>query len=84
MALKMTNREVDGVSVEALDGRIVLGEESNALREKVKGLLAEGKKKNRRHRIYRTAGGDQRSLASHSVLRDADRDRLHRSLRVDL
>src|SRR6266404_2419518 len=41
----MTNREVDGVSVVALDGRIVLGEESNALREKVKGLIAEGKKK---------------------------------------
>ncbi|MFI5094112.1 MAG: STAS domain-containing protein [Candidatus Acidiferrum sp.] len=45
MALKMTNREVDGVSVVALDGRIVLGEESNALREKVKSLIAEGKKK---------------------------------------
>src|SRR5438045_9381522 len=41
----MTNREVDGVAVVALDGRIVLGEESNALREKVKSLLAEGKKK---------------------------------------
>jgi len=27
------------------DGRIVLGEESNALREKVKSLVAEGKKK---------------------------------------
>ena len=45
MALKMTNREVDGVSVVALEGRIVLGEESNALREKVKGLINEGKKK---------------------------------------
>ena len=45
MALKMTNREVDGVSVVAMDGRIVLGEESNALREKVKGLIADGKKK---------------------------------------
>lgn len=45
VALKMTNREVEGVSVVALDGRIVLGEESNALREKVKGLIAEGKKK---------------------------------------
>ncbi len=45
MALKMTNREVEGVSVVALDGRIVLGEESNALREKVKSLIAEGKKK---------------------------------------
>ena len=45
MALKITNREVDGVSVVALDGRIVLGEETSALREKVKGLIAEGKKK---------------------------------------
>jgi anti-sigma B factor antagonist len=45
VALKMTNREVDGVAVVALDGRIVLGEESNALREKVKSLMAEGKKK---------------------------------------
>jgi anti-sigma B factor antagonist len=45
MALKMTNREVDGVAVVALDGRIVLGEESNALREKVKSLIAGGKKK---------------------------------------
>jgi anti-sigma B factor antagonist len=45
VALKMTNREVDGVSVVALDGRIVLGEESNALRERVKSLLAQGKTK---------------------------------------
>jgi anti-sigma B factor antagonist len=45
VSLKMTNREVDGVSVVALDGRIVLGEESNALREKVKSLIAEGKTK---------------------------------------
>jgi anti-sigma B factor antagonist len=45
MPLKITNREVDGVTVLALDGRIVLGEESGALREKVKGLLGEGKKK---------------------------------------
>src|SRR5258708_31439458 len=45
MALKMTNREVDGVAVVALDGRIVLEEESNALREKLKSLIAEGKKK---------------------------------------
>ena len=44
MALKMTSREVDGISVVALDGRIVLGEESNALRECVKNLLANNKK----------------------------------------
>jgi anti-sigma B factor antagonist len=44
MALKMTNREVNGVSEVTLDGRIVLGEESNALRVKLKSLIAEGKK----------------------------------------
>ena len=43
--MKMTNSEVDEVSVVKLDGRIILGEESNSLREKVKSLLAEGKKK---------------------------------------
>jgi anti-sigma B factor antagonist len=45
MSVKMTNSEVDGVSVVELDGRIVLGEESNSLREKLKSLIAEGKKK---------------------------------------
>jgi anti-sigma B factor antagonist len=45
MALKLTDRDVDGVTVVTLDGRVVLGEESSALREKVKALLAEGKKK---------------------------------------
>lgn len=44
MPLKITDRDVDGVIVLALDGRIVLGEETSALREKVKSLLAEGKK----------------------------------------
>jgi anti-sigma B factor antagonist len=45
MALKITNNEVNGVEVLVLDGRIVLGEETIALREKLKGLLAAGKKK---------------------------------------
>ncbi len=45
MALEMTNREVDGVTVVTLDGRIVLGGESIALRDAVKGLLAVGKTK---------------------------------------
>lgn len=45
MALKITDRMVDGVAVEVLEGRIVLGEESNSLREKVKSLLASGQKK---------------------------------------
>jgi anti-sigma B factor antagonist len=45
MNLRMTSKEVNGVSVLTLDGRIVLGEESHFLREKLKSLLAEGKKK---------------------------------------
>jgi anti-sigma B factor antagonist len=45
VALKITDRVMDGIAVEALEGRIVLGEESNALREKVKSLLASGQKK---------------------------------------
>lgn len=45
MALRMTDRIVDGVDVLDIEGRIVLGEESNAFREKVKSLLAAGKKK---------------------------------------
>lgn len=45
MALRMTDREVGGVSVLDIEGRIVLGEESNSFREKVKSLLAAGKKK---------------------------------------
>ncbi|HEX2713351.1 MAG TPA: STAS domain-containing protein [Candidatus Acidoferrales bacterium] len=44
MALKLTKREVDGVAIIQLEGRIVLGEESNALREQVKNLLANNKK----------------------------------------
>ena len=44
MALKMTNREVDGASVVALDGRIVMGAEGNALRQELQKLVAEGKK----------------------------------------
>ncbi len=45
MALRMTEREVSGVTVMDLDGRIVLGDESNSFRERVKGLLANNKKK---------------------------------------
>lgn len=45
MALRMAERDVNGVTVLDIEGRIVLGEESNSFREKVKGLLASGKKK---------------------------------------
>jgi anti-sigma B factor antagonist len=45
MTVRMTISEVEGVTVVALDGQIVLGEESNSLREKLKGLIAGGKQK---------------------------------------
>jgi anti-sigma B factor antagonist len=45
VALRMTDRDTDGVTVVEIEGRIVLGEESNSFREKVKSLLAAGKKK---------------------------------------
>ena len=45
MSLKITDSIVDGVSVVSLTGRIVLGEESNALREELKRLVAGGSTK---------------------------------------
>ena len=45
MSVIMRNSEVDGVSVVELEGRIVMGEESSSLREKLKSLIAAGKKK---------------------------------------
>ena len=45
MSLKITGNEVEGVSLVALNGRVILGEESTALREKLKSLIAAGNKK---------------------------------------
>ena len=44
MSLTITNSETNGTFVMKLDGRIVLGDEDDALREKLKNLIAEGKK----------------------------------------
>jgi anti-sigma B factor antagonist len=45
VALKLTTRTVEGVTVVEATGRIILGQETNDLRESVKGLLANGVKK---------------------------------------
>jgi anti-sigma B factor antagonist len=45
VALRMTDRDVNGITVLEIEGRIVLGEESNSFRERVKSLLAAGKRK---------------------------------------
>jgi len=43
MALSLTEKQVSGVTVLHLAGRVTLGEESNQLRTKIKTLLGEGK-----------------------------------------
>jgi anti-sigma B factor antagonist len=45
VALKINQRQVNGVGIVDLAGRIVLGEESNAMREQIKSMLAAGQKK---------------------------------------
>lgn len=45
MSSAVAIHEVEGISVVALSGRIILGEESGALREAVRGLIAAEKKK---------------------------------------
>jgi anti-sigma B factor antagonist len=45
MSMRITNSEVGSVSVVELDGRLVLGDESNSVREKLTSLVAAGKNK---------------------------------------
>jgi anti-sigma B factor antagonist len=44
MKLNISTKQIGDVSVVALTGRILLGEESNSLRERIKSLICEGKK----------------------------------------
>lgn len=44
MNLKISNKQIGDVSVVALKGRILLGEESNSLRERLKSLIGDRKK----------------------------------------
>ncbi len=45
MTMKANNRQVNGVTIVDMSGRITLGEGSVVLREAVKELLAKGQKK---------------------------------------
>ena len=45
MALQIVEKETNGVTVLALIGRVVLGDESNQLRTKLKDLISSGKTK---------------------------------------
>jgi len=55
--MKSSTRQVDGVTIVDLSGRITLGEGSVVLRETVRDLLSKGQKKNpaepRRRELYR-------------------------------
>ena len=45
MSMKASTRQVDGVTIVDLSGRITLGEGSVVLRDAIKDLLAKGQKK---------------------------------------
>lgn len=44
MSLKITGKDVNGITVLQLEGKIILGEESNTLRERVRNLLGDNKR----------------------------------------
>jgi anti-sigma B factor antagonist len=44
MKFEISTKQIGNVTVVALKGRILLGEESNSLRERVKSLICDGKK----------------------------------------
>ena len=45
MDIKISTRQVEDVTVVDVSGRITLGEETSTLREAVRGLIGQGKKK---------------------------------------
>jgi anti-sigma B factor antagonist len=72
VALTMIEKESGGVSILELEGRIVLGEESNAFRERVKTMLAAGKTKivlNMANVTYIDSAGLGTLVASHQSAR---------------
>ncbi len=75
MPLKIASREMDGITILQLEGRIVLGEESNALRERVKNLLATNKFKivmNMGEVTYIDSAGLGTLVAAHHSARSQD------------
>ena len=60
MSLRMLELESEGVTILKLDGRVVLGMESNAFREQLKSFLSAGKTKivlNMEHVTYIDSSG---------------------------
>jgi anti-sigma B factor antagonist len=45
MTMKINSREVDGAVILDFDGRLVLGEDTNLMREQIRALISKGQKK---------------------------------------
>ena len=74
MSVKMTNRQVSGVTVVDCEGRITLGEGSSVFREHVKSLLAKGGKKillNLTEASYTDASGIGEMVSAHTTTTNA-------------
>jgi anti-sigma B factor antagonist len=70
--LRMLELESEGVTILIIDGRIVLGEESNAFRERIKSFLTEGKTRivlNMEHVTYIDSAGLGTLVAVHASAR---------------
>jgi anti-sigma B factor antagonist len=74
VSLRMLELESNGITILKIDGRIVLGEESNAFRERLKSFLAEGKTRivlNMEHVTYIDSAGLGTLVAAHASARTA-------------
>jgi anti-sigma B factor antagonist len=74
VSLHIVTREIDHVTVVDIVGRIVLGDEIGALRDTVRGLVAQGKKKivlNLAHVDYIDSSGVGELVSSFTTVRNA-------------
>jgi len=76
MNLKMDTRQTDGVTIISFTGRIVFGDEANALRETVKRLLKSSKQivLNLSNVTYIDSGGLGTLVGAYSSARSAGAD----------
>jgi anti-sigma B factor antagonist len=75
--MTITTREVNHVTIVDIHGRITLGEETGLLRETVRNLIAEGKKKivlNLAHVDYLDSSGVGELVSSFTTVRNSGGD----------
>lgn len=74
MDLKISTREVEGVTIVDISGRITLGEETRELRKSIRDLVSEGKKKivlNLADVSYIDSSGVGELVAGYTAVRNA-------------